>query len=76
MLMVKPLEMVELLGVVVQGHPLVHEVHCLYLIQSWNYSVSCDGITKGLGLRSYGVCKISNVSPMKVCEKLMHKCIG
>jgi hypothetical protein len=27
----EPLEVVELLGVVVQGHPIVHEVHCLYL---------------------------------------------
>jgi hypothetical protein len=27
-------------------------------------------------LKSYRVCKISNVNPMRACEKLMHGCIG
>jgi hypothetical protein len=48
----------------------------LYLTQLWNYYTSCGRITKGLRLTSYGVCKISNVSPMRVCERFMHKCVG
>jgi hypothetical protein len=32
-LVMEPLKVVELLGVVVQGHPLVHGVHCPYLTQ-------------------------------------------
>ncbi len=75
-MVVEPLEVVELLGVVVHGHPLVHEVHCSYLTQLWNSSVSYDRITKGLGLKNYGICKISNISPMRVCDKLMHRCVG
>jgi hypothetical protein len=71
----EPLEVVELLGVVVQGHALVHGVHYLYLIQLWNSFVSCNGITKGLGLRSCRICKISNINPMRVCENPMHGCV-
>jgi hypothetical protein len=40
------------------------------------FFVSYDKITKGLKLKSYRVCKISNVNPMRACEKLMHGCIG
>jgi hypothetical protein len=72
----EPPAVVELLGVVVQGHPLIHEVHCSYLTQLWNSTKSYSGITKGLGLRTYKVCKVSNVSSMRVYEKLMHICVG
>jgi hypothetical protein len=75
-MVVEPPKVVELLGVVVWGHPLIHEVHCSYLTQLWNSSVSCGRITKGLGLKSCGVCKISNVIPIKFYKELMHECIG
>jgi hypothetical protein len=38
--------------------------------------MSYNEITKGLGLRSCEVCKISSVSSMRVCEKPMHGCVG
>ncbi len=72
----EPPEMVELPRVVVQGHPLVHGFHCPYLTKLWNSSMSCSGITKGLRLRSCRVCKISNINPMRVCQKPMHECLG
>jgi hypothetical protein len=28
------------------------------------------------GQKNYEVYKISNVGPMKACEKIMHRCIG
>jgi hypothetical protein len=46
-LVVEPTKVVELSGVVVQGHPLVHKVHCPYLTQLWTSSMNCDKITKG-----------------------------
>ncbi len=61
-MVVEPLKVVELPRVVVQRHPLIHGVHYSYLTQLWNSSMSCNGNTKGLGLKSCGVCKISNVS--------------
>jgi hypothetical protein len=75
-LIVEPPKVVELLGVVVQRHPLVHGVYYSYLTQLWNSSMNCNEITKGLELKSCGVCEISNVSPMKVYKKPMHGCIG
>ncbi len=73
---IEPLEVVELLGVVVQGHPLVHGLHYPHLTQLWNFSLSCNIITKRSRLKNYGVCRISNVSPMKACEKTMHGHVG
>ncbi len=37
-------------------------VHCSYLTQLWNFFMNCDEISKRLGLRSYRVYKISNIS--------------
>jgi hypothetical protein len=58
------------------GASISTRAHCPYLSQLWNYFVNCDKITKRLGLISCGVCKISNVSPMRVCEKPMYVCVG
>jgi hypothetical protein len=52
-MVMESLKVVELHGVVVQGHPLVHRDHCPHLTQLWNSFVSCNEITKGLGLKSY-----------------------
>jgi hypothetical protein len=40
------------------------------------FIMNYDEITKRLKLKSYRVYKISNVSPIKACEKPMHGCIG
>jgi len=69
-------EMVKLPEVMVQGNSLIHMFHCPHSIQLWNSFMSCDIITKGLGLKSYEVCKISYVSPMKAYKRPMHGCIG
>jgi hypothetical protein len=42
----------------------------------WNFSTSCNKITKGLGFKNCKVCMILNISPMRACEKLMHECVG
>jgi hypothetical protein len=63
-IVMEPLEVVELPKVVVQGHPLVYRVYCMYLTQLWNSSMNCGRITKGLRLKSCEICKISNISPM------------
>jgi hypothetical protein len=76
LVIVEPFEAVELPGVVVHGHPIIHEVHCSHLTQLWNFFMNCGGIIKGLRLKSYRVCTIFNVSPMRVCKKSMHGCIG
>ncbi len=44
--------------------------HCPYLTQLWIFSVNCNEITKGLGLKSCEVCKISNVSPRELVRSL------
>jgi hypothetical protein len=38
--------------------------------------MSCDKITKGLNLKSYEICKISYVIPMKAYARFVHKGIG
>jgi hypothetical protein len=37
--------------------------------------MSCNKITKRVGFKNYEVYMISNVSPMRVCKKLMHECV-
>ncbi len=49
---------------------------CSYLTQLWIFLVNYGEIIKGLGLRSYEVCRNSNVSPMRACEKHVHECVG
>jgi hypothetical protein len=53
LMVMESLKVVELQGVVVQGHPLIHRDHCPHLTQLWNSFVNCNEITKGLGLKSY-----------------------
>jgi len=48
----------------------------MYLTQLWNYSMGYNEIIKGLGLISCRFCKIFNVNLVRVCEKLMYRCVG
>jgi hypothetical protein len=57
-------------------HPLVHEVYCPHWTQLWNFFVTCNGINKGLGLKSCEDYNISYINPMRVYEKPMHGCVG
>jgi len=76
LVVMEPLEAVELLGVVVQRHALVRGVHCPHLTQLCNSSMNCGKIIKGLELKNYKVCRIFYINSMKAYKRPMNRCIG
>lgn len=70
------LEVMEPLEMVGLDLPPAHGVHCLHLTWLWNSFVNYGEITKGLALKSLGICRNFSISFMKAYKRPTHECIG